>query len=175
MNQPADIDKTFIGYEYKKIVVPRDHASLYADCYPSFGWELEDASSNDYVGKTRLTFKRDRTFRNKLEINKLQRQFEEGVGNIVHLESTKGTKANIVAYVVGLIGTAFMAGSVFAVTATMIIACIVLAIPGFVCWGLAYALYRSLYKKRSDEIIPQVDREYDSIYTACEKAHAFAA
>ena len=171
MNEAVGTTQNFIGYEYKNIAAKRDEASIYLDCYPSFGWEIENSVFNNHINRTALTLKRNRKLRNKMEINKLQRQFEEGVGRIQHLEATKGSRASIVAYTVGIIGTAFMAGSVFAFLAGLIALSIILAVPGFICWALPLFLYRKILSKRAAEIIPEIDKEFDLIYSTCEKAH----
>ena len=165
----------FIAHEYKTIVASRKLSSVYLDCYPSFGWTLDDSYFSNYSDRVSMTFKRDRQLKNKPEVNKLQRQFEQGVENIAHLENTKRTRAQIIAITVGLIGTAFMAGATFSFLGGFIIACILLAIPGFVGWGLAYFLFRKFCKKREDEIVPLIDQEFDSLYSSCEKARAVLA
>ena len=78
----------------------------------------------------------------------------------------------MVAYVIGIIGTAFMAGSVFAVTANRIIPCILLAIPAFIGWVLPYFCYRAIVKKKASEVTPLIDQKYDEVYAVCEKANA---
>lgn len=54
--------------------------------------------------------------------------------------------------ITGMVGTAFMAGATFAVTARepMIWLCIVLAVPGFIGWVLPYFLYKKLQKRRGE-------------------------
>lgn len=115
---------SFIGFEYKEFTVKRSVESIYLDNYPCFGWELEGASKppqgSSFVA---LKFKRDRKHPNKAELSRLQRQFEIHVSEIISLERSKVLKAATIAYLVGVIGTAFMAGSVFAVTADNVALC----------------------------------------------------
>ena len=82
--------------------------------------------------------KRDRKIINKMELTRLQRNFEAYVEEIRHLEKEKTSLPSIVAITTGIIGTAFIAGSTFAVTANPphIVLCILLAIPGFLGWIL---------------------------------------
>ena len=72
---------------------------------------------------------------------------------------------------IGLLGTAFMAGSVFAVTAQPphIILCIVLAIPAFAGWVLPLFVYRKIVQKQTEKMIPLIEEKYDEIYEICEK------
>lgn len=167
--------QNFIAYEYKTVAASRELASVYADCYPEFGWRLEDNTFSSYSNKVTLVFKRNRQLKNKPEVNKLQRQFEEGVDNIAYMKKTKNSRAGATAIVVGLIGTAFLAGATFSYLASFIVACILLAIPGFIGWGAAYLVYQRMASKRSAEIVPLIDQEYDNLYACCEKAHLLLA
>lgn len=171
MSEFTKNEKNFIGYEYKEQTVKRSMESIYTDSYPSFGWELEGSSippqGSAYVS---LKFKRNRKLRNKAEITRLQRLFESGAAEIESLEFSKVTKASGVAYGVGLVGTAFMAGSVFAVTDGNIALCIILAIPAFAGWIAPYLLFRKISSHKSEEVTPLIDKKYDEIYDICEKA-----
>jgi len=165
-------EKNFIGYEYQDFTVKRSMASFYMDGLENFGWKPEGKS--DIAGKQDsicMKFKRDRKIRNKAELTRLQRQFDAGVSEIQSLEFSKYVKASAVAYVIGIVGTAFMAGSVFAVTSNMVALCVILAIPGFVGWVLPYLLYRNILKKKSTEVTSLIDKKYDEIYAVCEKAN----
>ena len=166
--------KDFIGYEYQTVNVKRAMVSLYADGYENFGWELEDTEEQGGAlpaETVTMKFKRDRKICNKAELTRLQRNFDACVDEILSLENAKHIKASVVAYTVGIIGTAFMAGSVFAVTAGRIVPCIILAIPAFIGWILPYFLFRGVKKKKTAEVTPLIDTKYDELYAVCEKAH----
>lgn len=165
--------RPFVGYEYLDVTVKRNMAHLYADSYENFGWELE--GTGEQIGKVDsvvMKFRRDRKILNKVELTRLQRNFDACVSEITSLEAQKYIKASAVAYAIGVIGTAFMAGSVFAVTSDRIVACILLAIPAFFCWVAPYFLYRSIVRDKTKEITPLIDQKYEEIYTVCEKANA---
>lgn len=165
--------KNFIGYEYHDVTVKRSMVSVYTDGYENFGWQLEGTEyAMGTVDSVILKFKRDRKIRNKTELTRLQRNFDACVGGIVALENSKMVKASIVAYAVGIIGTAFMAGSVFTVTSGLIPLCIILAVPAFAGWILPYFLFKSIVKKKTAEVNPLIDQKYDEIYTICEKANS---
>lgn len=164
---------SFMGYEYRDITVKKTIQSVYADSFGSFGWIAEGIG--EAVGKVDsvvMKFKRDRKIRNKSELTRLQRQFEACTAEIVSLEKSKVIKAAAVAYVVGVIGCAFMAGSVFAVTAGNIPLCVVLAVPGFLEWIAPYLIFQSINKKRTEVVNPLIDQKYDELYGVCEKANA---
>ena len=89
------------------------------------------------------------------------------------LEKSKTSVATIYALMVGIIGTAFMAGSVFAVTAQppYMILSIILAIPAFVGWIIPYFLYRRVVRKQTEKLEPLIEQKYDEIYEICEKGN----
>jgi len=166
--------RDFVGYEYKDITVDRNMESVYADGYQNFGWKLEEKSGVvTGINSSFLKFKRDRKILNKAELTRLQRQFDACVGEIVALEKSKTTNAMIASLIIGLIGCAFLAGSVFAVTAgpPNILLCIIFGLPGIVCWILPYFVYKAMSLKRSQKVEPLIDAKYDEIYEVCEKAN----
>lgn len=166
------MNESFIGYEYKDVTVKNDMASVYTDGYTNFGWTLEGISYPiQKVGAVTLKLKRDRKIRNKAELTRLQRQFDACVNEIIALENSKVIAASAVAYIIGVIGTAFMAGSVFAYLANMLPLMVVLAIPGFAGWIIPYFCYALIVKKKADKVTPLIDGKYDEIYDVCEKAN----
>ena len=164
-------EKNFVGYEYRDITVDRSMESMYADGYQNFGWELDNSAGLPAgIGSVTLKFKRDRKIRNKAELTRLQRQFDSNVNEIIRMEKAKGDSASVAAFTVGMIGTAFMAGSVFSVVGGLIIPCIILAVPAFIGWLLPYFLYKSTYAKKAATVTPLIGSKYDEIYETCERA-----
>lgn len=165
----------FIGYEYKEIVVSSEHVSMYLDCYETFGWILdENFDVPNGVGLTTLRMKRDRKIINKMELTRLQRQFEACAYEIQNLERSKRTEATAWALVVGMIGTVFMAGSVFAVTSEPPIywLSVLLAVPAFAGWLCPYFLYRYQVRVKTQKVQPLIEAKHEEIYEVCEKAHS---
>lgn len=166
-------EKGFVGYEYTEVSVKREQQALYADAYPNFGYEQEGTQIGiGQVNTVTMRFKRDRKIRNKAELTRLQRQFDACAAEITNLEFSKTLAASAVTYVIGVIGCAFMAGSVFAVMAENVLLCVILAIPGFAGWVLPYLIYRLIRRNKVAQITPLIDKKYDEIYSVCEKAHA---
>lgn len=162
----------FVGYEYQDIAVKRSMLSMYSDAYENFGWTLEGvANPISKVDSVILRLKRDRHVNNKAELRRLQNQFEADAAEIENLESAKSMKASVVAYVVGVIGTAFMAGSVFAITSDMLVLSIILGAAGLVGWILPYQAYRRIKTKKVAELTPLIDTKYDEIYEVTKKAN----
>ena len=173
MNESTSNSDNYIGYEYKEVTIDRDKEGVYADGYPSFGWKLESSSGSIFgLSTVNLKFKRDRKIINKAELTRLQRQFESNVSEIEKLEQSKNQTAFITALAIGLVGTAFMAGSVFAFLANLIPLCIVLSIPAFAGWIVPYFGYLRLRNKRIQTVTPLIEQQYDAIYDVCEKAHS---
>ena len=167
------MENGFTGYEYRDITVKKAMQSVYTDSFGSFGWVADGIG--EAVGKMDsvvMKFKRDRKIRNKSELTRLQRQFEACTEEIVSLERSKVTRASAIAYAVGVIGCAFMAGSVFAVTAGDIPLCVVLAVPGFAGWIAPYLIFRGISGKRTKIVAPLIDQKYDELYSVCERANA---
>lgn len=175
---PVKRQKNYVGYEYKEIAAKDSMVSLLLDGYENFGWELNESLPESGMGggagsvsKTVIRMKRDRKIVNKPELTRLQRNFEACVEEIQTLEKRKTSVAAAYAIVLGIIGTAFMAGSTFAVTAQppYIVLCIVLAVPGFLGWILPYFLYRKIQEKETKKVTPLIEAKYDEIYEICGK------
>ncbi|HJB82197.1 MAG TPA: hypothetical protein H9711_03500 [Candidatus Mediterraneibacter intestinavium] len=175
----------FIGYEYKEVVTDPGQASFLMDGYANFGWEVDEnvmpgglekypeRAGSPQHRKTVIRLKRDRKIINKMELTRLQRNFEACVSQIDQLEKEKTSRPMAASLTVGILGTAFMAGSTFAVTAEppMVALCIVLAVPGFLGWILPYFLYRAGVRRQTEKITPLIEEKYDEIYEICEKGN----
>lgn len=167
--------KNFTAYEYKEITVRSDKAPLYLDCYESFGWKQDENFPPQESGdKVTLKLKRDRRLVNKVELTRLQRNFEAAMNEIIALEHSKTTAATIWALCIGLVGTAFMAGSVFAIVAEppRVLLCIVLAVPAFAGWIAPYFVYRILRDKKTRQVNPFIEEKTEEIYAMCEKGQS---
>lgn len=180
MDETGKGQRNYIGYEYKEITVDSSMASLLLDGYENFGWEVNDSLQKNSMGgkagssqKTVIWLKRDRKILNKAELTRLQRNFEACIAEIQTLEKRKTSKATAYALILGIIGTAFMAGSVFAVTAQSphIILCIILAIPAFLGWLFPYFLYKRIAGEQTEKVTPLIEAKYDEIYEICEKGN----
>lgn len=121
--------------------------------------------------KVELTFKRNRNLDNKAEINRLQLKFESAVKTIGQLEDSRITGAATASYMIGLLGTIFMAGSVFSYLGGFLLPSIVLAVPGFICWLVSYFAYRGFKDKKTRKVAPMIEEQYDTIYDICQKAN----
>ena len=171
MSEITKSGKDFVGYEYKEIFVESEKTSMYLDGYINFGWLPDGNMQSSLMGRTSIKLKRDRKILNKAELTRLQRHFEACMNDLESLEGSKTQKATIWSIVIGIIGTAFMAGSVFAVVATppLIILCIILAVPAIIGWALPYFIFKKIYRKQTEKVAPLLEEKYDEIYEICEK------
>ena len=171
-------EKKFISYDYKEVEAERNMIPFLRDGYENFGWETEEKVSESKTHpnqnqKSILQMKRNRKIMNKPELQRLQSHFEACVKDVKALEKSKESKATMISLIVGIVGTAFMAGSVFAITAEspLIVLGIVLAIPGFIGWILPYFLYKRIREKQAQMINQLIEKKYDEIYEICEKGN----
>lgn len=179
MDNTGNRRKEFVGYEYKEISADQSKVSFLLDGYENFGWEADGnvyespVANPHHPGKTILRLKRNRKIINKMELTRLQRNFEACVNEIDMLEKSKTSMATVYALIIGIVGTAFMAGSTFAITAQPphVILCIVLAIPGFIGWILPYFVYKRVVGKQTEKVNALIEEKYDEIYTICEKGN----
>ena len=167
--------KSFTAYEYKEITMRSDKAPFYLDCYESFGWQQDENFPMQETKNTVLIrLKRGRKLVNRTELTRLQRSFEAGMDEITALEHSKTTAATIWALCIALAGTAFMAGSVFAVTADppRIVLCILLAVPAFAGWIAPYFVYRIVRDKKTRQVNPFIEEKTEEITQCARKARA---
>lgn len=163
----------FDSFDYLKVTVEEDFFSQYMDGYEKFGWiRDENRQTEKYMGKVTLYMKRSRHIMNKVELVRLQQHYESCMEEICTLETSKNSVPTMVSLTCGLSGCGFMAGSVFAVTATppIIWLTVLLAIPGFLLWAAAYFSYKAVKLRRSKKVIPLIEAKYDEAYGVCEKA-----
>lgn len=167
--------RDYVGYEYKEVTVPTEEVSFYLDSYENFGWSTDERFETGHSAHfTTIHLKRDRKIINKMELTRLQRHFEACAGEIKALEQSKTSAASVWAMMIGIIGTAFMAGSTFAVVhdPPIIWLCILLAIPGVIGWILPKFVYNRIVPKKTGEIQPLIEAKREEIYEICEKGHS---
>lgn len=173
--------KEFMAYEYKEVCADGSRISFLIDGYENFGWEpdgniyenMETVTNLYRQQKAVLRLKRNRKIINKTELTRLQRNFEACVNEIEMMEKSKTSRAAMYALIIGVVGTAFIAGATFAVTAQppQVILCILLAIPGFTGWILPYFVYRRVLEKQTEKLDALIEEKYDEIYSICEKGN----
>ena len=189
----------YVGYDYKTVTVAGDKFSMYLDAYGNFGWAPDEAADRlmhrrvpagsvrglarhfapgaqgrQYAGAVILKMKRDRKILNKAELTRLTQHFEACMDEIGALENAKTGGATALSIVLGVIGTALLAGSVFAVThePPMVLLCGLLGLPGIAGWALPYPVYKRLVIKKAEKLDPLIERKYDDVHEICGKGNA---
>lgn len=166
-------EQKFDSFDYLKVTVEEDFVSQYIDGYEKFGWSMdENRKPEKSMGKVTFHMKRSRHIINKVELVRLQQHYESCMGEICTLEASKNSVPAVVSLTCGLAGCGFMAGSVFAVTATppIVWLTVLFAIPGFFLWAAAYFSYKAVKQKRSKKVMPLIEAKYDEACEVCEKA-----
>jgi hypothetical protein len=160
----------YIGYDYKEVNTDAEHISMYIDGYANFGWTTDE---NVAPQGTSLRLKRDRKIINKVELTRLERNFEACMSEIESLEKSKTSTATMYSLIIAMIGTAFLAGSVFAVThePPMILLTVILGLPGIVGWVLPPLLNKVFVERSIAKLAPLIEAKRDEIYEVCEKGN----
>ena len=168
LTHPANNE--FVAYEYATVRAPRDLAPLYQDTYRSFGWtETNEAAAGQRPRTVELGLKRDRNIRARSAIAELERKAERALTNIGRLSSSPHTVAMTAAITIGLVGTAFVAGSVFALPVSLVLS-VVLGVIGLLGWAGGAAAYIAVRSRRAAKLAARVDDEYRVVYECSEQA-----
>lgn len=171
-NEITKYGRDYVGYEYKTITVDSGRVPMLLDSYANFGWTPGNNLPDLRQGTiTVLNLRRERNILNKAELTRLQQHFEACIDEIDKLENSRIQMATIYSLAVGIIGTAFVAGSVFMVTnePPLILLCVLLGAPGLVCWAAAYPVFRKMREKRTTETIQLIEKKYDEMHEICAK------
>ena len=167
------MDEHVDGFDYLKVTVEEDLLSRYMDGYEKFGWRMdENVPTEKNMGKATLHMKRSRHIINKVELTRLQQHYEACMEEVSTLKATIRSVPAMVSLVFVLTGCGFIAGSVFAVTASppVIWLTVLLAVPGFLLWAAAYFSYKPVKRRRIREVTPLIEAKYDEADEVCEKA-----
>lgn len=168
---------SFTAREYATVRVPARHEQLHRDTYGAFGWTVEawrgpGTSIVPASSTSTLKLTRDRALRGRQVLGELQREAEGALLRIEALERSRSVRATAVAAVLGLVGAVFLAGSVFLLESGLSVVSIGLGVVGLGLWALAWPAYRLSAARRAEQVAPLLDRQYDAVYDACERADA---
>lgn len=194
--------QTGTTFEYATVRVNRDLENLYQDTYRSLGWTVESredplasgvrplherfARGVPLVGQMyghtvdalphadiiTLRLKRDRYIPNRPQVEALQRQAEQALARIDRLERSKSSRANTASISLGLVGAAFLAGSVFSLGAGMTALMVVLGAIGLIVWLAALLAHGAVKRNRTAKVAADLDSQYAVVYSASEEAHS---
>ncbi len=167
----AGTETEFVAYEYTTVRADRDLESLYRDAYRNFGWTVDGYASN-VPGTAAVTLKlrRDRRIKNRTLVLELQRTCQHALESISSLERSKSTTAMAVSLGTGIVGSALLAGSVFSLEADLTALSIVLGALGLLGWAAGYLAHGRVKAKRSAQVTPLIDQQYDVVHETGEQA-----
>ena len=161
----------FTPYEYRTLQVAPEQEPLYKDTFANFGWIVEkETAGRPGTTTMALQVKRDRRLPNRQVINELQRQAEDALGTIRDLERSRSAAAITVAVALGIVGSAFLAGSVFAVTAGLVILSVPLGALGLLGWLAGWWSHGRVLARKTAQTAPLIDEQYDIVFGASEQA-----
>ncbi len=165
-------ENTYKDYEYMKVRVLEKDYSAYIDGYKNFGWfkdeNVIDINEGLYVI---IALKRDRRILNKVELTRLQQNFEDCMKQIERLHKYINIPATILASLTGMSGVLFMMGAVWMFCdihrinpVNILLACI-----GIFCQVMALYVYKKIYLLRYVKINPLIEIKQDELYEICNK------
>lgn len=167
--------ENIVSYDYKTVKVKRSIETLVCDTYESLGWELVNTSSVEgslfYVN---LSFKRNRKIENKVELLKLQDKADNVIANIDNMQNKKKNAGLTASLSTGIAGALVFGGgmsmSMLLNGIGYMIGGIALGLVGIGICVLAYPLFKKINKKKSTQIEPLLENEYDKLADICEQA-----
>lgn len=168
-------EKDFISYEYKTVNVKAKDQAKAMDLYEAFGWEIT-ATKPAALDNVTLSLKRNRKQIHKQELTKLERQAEDAFDAVNDLERAKTLGASVFAYVFGC-ASALMLGGGMCLTMLVegsipaMIGGILLGITGLALCSLNYAIYRKLVAKKTQTLLPVIDRTEEKLANILEKGN----
>ena len=165
----------FVPYEYLTLQVARELEPLYCDTYRNFGWIVETTTSGTLGGPPNPTtvaikLKRDRRIRNRPVVNELQRTAENALRAIADLEKSRTSTAVATALGIGVVGSAFLAGAVFAIEANLWLLSVPLGAVGLLGWLAGYLAHGRVKARRTAQTAPLIDQQYELLHHASEQA-----
>ena len=172
----TDTTTSFTPYEYLTLQVSPDLEPLYKDTFPNFGWLVEKEGAGR-PGTTTMTMqlKRDRRIPNRQVVNELQHKVENALTRIVDLERSRTTTAIAVALALGILGSAFLAGSLFALTAGLMVLSVPLGALGLLGWLAGWWAHGRVKARKTAQTAPLIDQQYEVIFQASEQASRLLA
>lgn len=161
----------FVPYEYLTLQADRELEPLYKDTYRNFGWSVEGYGTGlPNVNTVTLKLKRDRRIPSRQAVVEQQRIAEQALATIASLERSKETAPMAAALAAGIVGSGFLAGSIFAITANLWLLGIPLGVVGLAGWAAGWFAHGRVKAGRVAKVAPLIDREYETVYAAGERA-----
>ncbi len=163
------MEKEFVAYEYKDILISKKFSNLYLDCIENLGWEIVNKEKN--FSKIKLSLKRKYNYKEKAKLNELELKFTNSFNELEMINETYQNKGLITSLTIGLIGTCFMAGATFSFLGGLFLLMVVLAIPGFLGWIFPYFINKNINEKQLRKVNQRSEELRQEIYEVIEQAY----
>lgn len=161
----------FVANEYTAVTAQCGLEAAYEDAYRNFGWIPDMRSTTpSRIGKTTLTFMRDRRIRNRDLVQELEQTCHRALDSIAALERSKDSRPAAAALGTGLLGSAVLASSVLALTSGLAPLAVVLGAVGFGGWALAYVVHDRTRRSHTRLVEARIRRQYEVVYATGEQA-----
>lgn len=172
-------EKNFVSFDYKTISTTTEHQTRIVDLYESFGWELTGSTPAAF-GRMVLSLKRDRKIRHKQELNRLERQAENGLQTLDRLSRAKTGSARVFAYVFGVLSALVLGGGMCLVllnenSIPALVGGIALGLVGLALCCANYVIYQKLAEKSAKKILPLVEDEEEKLANLLERGNDLLA
>lgn len=158
----------FIAYEYKEVSISKSKAPMFLDLVENYGWEV--VTKTNKLNKLAFSLKRCYNGENKETLTVLENDFFSIFEKIEKINTEKKDTGIGVSLGVGLLGTACMAGATFSFLSSLIVPMVVLAVPGFVMWGLAPFLNKKINAKKELLARKQIEELTNKLYEISKQA-----
>lgn len=178
----------FNRYEYKELLVEHSKVSLYIDSYKNFGWDLDTnihTSNQVSLGKelnkpyleetkVKIYVKRQTTIKNKVELTRLENNFEACIKQIIIMEKKKISIAQIYALTLGVIGilSVMIAFVAFADYKRL---SFLAGIIGLINIILPPIVYNKTFISESEKLDPIIQQKYAEIDKICRKGYSLGS
>ena len=163
------MEKEFVAYEYKDILISKRFSNLYLDCIENLGWEV--ISKENSFSKVKLSLKRKYNFKEKAKLNELELKFTNSFNELEIINETYQNKGLITSLTIGLIGTCFMGGATFSFLGGLYLLMVLLAIPGFLGWIFPYFINKNINEKELRKVNQRSEELRQEIYEVIEQAY----
>lgn len=169
-NQSTD---EVVVYEHTGLRVPRHLETVYRDTAPQFGWDIDAVETGAGIsGHSTLRLKRDRRLRNRPMTLELERANRSALTAIDALERSRTSIPRTIAITIGIIGSAFLAGSIFLLEGDFLVASIALGTIGLLGWLAGWFSFNKSKSARAPKVDAAIDRQYDIVYDTAQRAAA---
>lgn len=164
-------------FDYKTIVVEQKNLYQQIDYMESLGWNLVDKRDHHY--NSSITFKRDKSIKNREALNRLSLRIEDYQNMVIALETKKKHRAIITSSIIGGIAALIFGlamclcmPDVLAETVTlwMYICGGICAIIGIILGGINFKIYKRVLQKDAVKISSLIDIKREEIASLLDKA-----